>query len=62
MKLASLDAGRDGRLVVVSRDLSRAVAVDDIVPTLQAALDDWQSVRVRLEAAARALEAKPAAS
>jgi len=57
VKLASLDAGRDGRLVVVSRDLSRAVAVDDIVPTLQAALDDWQSVRVRLEAAARALEA-----
>ena len=30
MKLASLKSGRDGQLVVVSRDLSRAVAVTDI--------------------------------
>lgn len=57
MKLASLDAGRDGRLVVVSRDLSRAVAVDAIAPTLQAALDDWRNVQGRLNAVARALEA-----
>ena len=57
MRLASLEAGRDGRLVVVSRDLSRAVAVDGVAPTLQAALDDWQSVRGRLEATALALEA-----
>ena len=42
MKLATLkDGSRDGRLVVVSRDLSRAVAVPRIAPTLQAALDDW---------------------
>lgn len=41
MKLASLrDATRDGRLVVVSRDLTRAVA-PDAPTTLQAALDDW---------------------
>ena len=49
MKLASLKGGRDGRLVVVSRDLTRAVAVPEIAPTLQAALDDWD----RLRAAAR---------
>ncbi|HEX7063255.1 MAG TPA: fumarylacetoacetate hydrolase family protein [Woeseiaceae bacterium] len=42
MKLASLKSGgRDGTLVVVSRDLTRAVPVPDIAPTLQAALDDW---------------------
>lgn len=42
MKLGSLKSGgRDGALIVVSRDLSRAVAAADIAPTLQAALDDW---------------------
>ena len=41
MKLASLKRGRDGALVVVSRDLSRAVLAAGIAPTLQAALDDW---------------------
>ena len=41
MKLASLKGGRDGRLVVVSRDLSLAVEVPRIAATLQAALDDW---------------------
>lgn len=41
MKLASLKQGRDGVLLVVSKDLSRAVRADDIAPTLQAALDDW---------------------
>ena len=40
MKLASLKQGRDGRLVVVSRDLTRATDAFFIVPTLQAALDD----------------------
>ncbi|MBV9523007.1 MAG: fumarylacetoacetate hydrolase family protein [Alphaproteobacteria bacterium] len=43
MKLATLKAGgRDGTLVVVSRDLAHAVAVPAIAPTLQAALDDWR--------------------
>lgn len=42
MKLASLRHGRDGVLVVVSRDLKRSVAVPHIAPTLQRALDDWQ--------------------
>ncbi len=42
MKLGSLKSGgRDGALVVVSRDLSRAAPAGDIAPTLQAALDDW---------------------
>ena len=41
MKLASLQHKRDGKLVVVSRDLARMTNATDIVPTLQAALDDW---------------------
>ncbi len=50
MKLASLNQGRDGALVVVSRDLTRAVKVPAIAATLQAALDDWATLRPRLEA------------
>jgi fumarylacetoacetate (FAA) hydrolase len=51
MKLASLkEGGRDGRLVVVSRDLSRAVRVSEIAPTLQTALDDWAELGPRLAA------------
>lgn len=58
MKLASLKTGgRDGTLIVVSRDLSRAVAVPDIAPTLQAALDDWAVLAPRLATVAEALEA-----
>ena len=58
MKLASLkSAGRDGLLVVVSRDLTRAVAVPDIAPTLQAALDDWAALAPRLANVAEAIEA-----
>lgn len=48
MKLASLKNGRDGTLIVVSRDLKRAVEAGDIAPTLQAALDDWKSAAPRL--------------
>lgn len=48
MKLASLKHGRDGRLVVVSRDLTRATDAFIIVPTLQAALDDWERYGPRL--------------
>src|SRR5262245_7813197 len=47
MKLASLKQGRDGRLVVVSRDLTRATDAFFVVPTLQAALDDWERVAPR---------------
>src|SRR5690606_33474426 len=43
MKRASLKrAGRDGTLLVVSRDLKRAVAVSAIAPTLQHALEEWK--------------------
>ena len=56
MKLASLKhGGRDGTLVVVSRDLTWAVAVPDIAHTLQAALDDWADCAERLDAVARRL-------
>lgn len=56
MKLATLKAGgRDGTLVVVSRDLTRCQAVAEVARTLQAALDDWSSVRPQLEAVYEAL-------
>ena len=44
MKLATLkEGGRDGSLVVVSRDLTRAVRAAGIATTLQDALDRWQA-------------------
>jgi len=57
VKLASLRNGqRDGQLIVVSRDLSRAVTAPHVVPTLQAALDAWARVAPRLEQVALDLE------
>ena len=56
MKLASLKHGRDGRLVVVSKDLTRATDAFIVVPTLQAALDDWARVAPRLALLAEQLE------
>ena len=50
MKLASLKDGRDGQLVIVSRDLATAVDASDIAPTLQAALDEWDVVSPQLAA------------
>ncbi|MFT3811088.1 MAG: fumarylacetoacetate hydrolase family protein [Micropepsaceae bacterium] len=51
MKLATLrDGTRDGRLAVVSRDLTRAAYADGIAKTLQAALDDWDDLAPRLAA------------
>ena len=53
MKLASLKDGRDGRLVVVSRDLKRFLYAAEAAPsgpkTLQAALDGWADARPVLE-------------
>ncbi len=58
MKLASLkEGGRDGTLIVVSRDLTRAVRAGTIAATLQAALDDWSNAAPRLNALAAELEA-----
>ena len=49
MKLGSLKAGgRDGTLVVVSRDLQYFAPATDIAPTLQAAIDDWARTAPRL--------------
>ena len=51
MKLASLKTGgRDGSLIVVSRNLKHYVTAKDISPTLQTALDDWQQTAPRLNA------------
>ena len=57
MKLASLKSGRDGTLVVVSRDLTRAVAATDIAATLQAAMDNWAICEPRLTALFNTLQA-----
>ena len=57
MKLASLkDGTRDGRLVVVSKDLTRCSTASDIAPTLQAALDEWQRCAPMLEGLYRDVE------
>ncbi len=56
MRLASLKNGRDGRLVVVSRDLSRCLPADGVASTLQAALDDWSNARPLLTTLAARLE------
>ena len=57
MKLASIpDGTRDGRLVVVSRDLTRCADAERVAPTLQHALDHWAAVAPELEALARTLE------
>ena len=56
MKLATLKrGGRDGTLVVVSRDLARCQAVGDIAATLQQALDDWEAAAPQLAAVYEAL-------
>ena len=50
MKLATLnDGSRDGKLIVVSRDLTRYAPAAHIAPTLQAALDSWETAAPRLE-------------
>lgn len=56
MKLASLKSGRDGRLVVVSRDLTRYTDAARVAPTLQAALDDWSSAEPGLAELAQGIE------
>ena len=58
MKLGSLkEGGRDGTLIVVSRDLSRAVRATGIADTLQRALEDWSSTAPRLNTLSEALNA-----
>ncbi len=58
MKLGSLkEGGRDGTLIVVSRDLSRAVRATGIATTLQQALEDWSNTAPRLNALYESLDA-----
>lgn len=56
MKLASLKSGRDGRLVIVSNDLTRMTDAGRIAPTLQAALDQWDEAEPHLRELAQSLE------
>ena len=57
MKLATLnDGSRDGKLVVVSKDLTRYCGADNIASTLQAALDNWDEIAPKLEALYRDVE------
>ncbi len=49
MKLASLKFGRDGKLIVVSKDLNRYVSAESVAPTMQAALDNWAVNKSKLE-------------
>jgi fumarylacetoacetate (FAA) hydrolase len=58
MKLATLkDGSRDGRLVVVSRDLSLAVLATGVAATMQAALEDWPRCEPLLKALYSSLNA-----
>ena len=60
MKLASLKrGGRDGTLVVVSRDLQRAVVATQISATLQNALENWAGVAPALTSLYDELNAGP---
>ena len=58
MKVATLkDGTRDGRLVVVSRDLSRAADATDVAPTLLDAIERWEAVEPALRQRFEELEA-----
>ena len=60
MKLASLkDTRRDGALVVVSRDLTRALPAEGIAATLQQALEHWDGAQPKLADLAATLEQGP---
>lgn len=59
MKLASLKSGRDGALVVVDRDLTRAIDARDVAPTLQFALDGWSQVAPALQELSDRVNADP---
>ena len=45
MKLASINQGRDGQLIVVDNQMRRYVSATEIAPTLQAALDNWDNCK-----------------
>lgn len=58
MKLATLkDGSRDGRLVVVSRDLAQAAPAAPVAATLQYAIEHWPDVAPQLAVVYEALNA-----
>ena len=57
MKFASLNRGRDGALVVVSKDGRRYQTVPEIADTMQYALDNWNTVESALQDVYTALNA-----
>lgn len=58
MKLATLksDQSRDGELIVVSRDNTRAVKATGIAPSLREAIENWSEASPKLEALFERLE------
>ena len=57
MKLATRKNGtRDGELLVVSRDNSRAVVAGSIAPTMQSLMDNWDGLSPQIEALFESLE------
>ncbi|NIE67164.1 fumarylacetoacetate hydrolase family protein [Burkholderia sp. Ax-1719] len=58
MKFATRrSTGRDGELLIVARDLTRAVSAHDIAPTLLDALERWDAIAPQLAARYEALNA-----
>jgi fumarylacetoacetate (FAA) hydrolase len=55
MKLASLKSGRDGELIVVAKDIKTAVMATGIASTMQALLDDWDTLSPRLKTLSKSL-------
>jgi fumarylacetoacetate (FAA) hydrolase len=49
MKLASLKHGRDGHLIIVSKDLTKAVDAGEVAMTMQEALDNWEDCAPKLQ-------------
>jgi fumarylacetoacetate (FAA) hydrolase len=50
MKLASINNNtRDGELVVVNKELTKAVRVPEIAQTMQQAIDNWNTTEVQLQ-------------
>ncbi|EJN02225.1 fumarylacetoacetate hydrolase family protein [Phyllobacterium sp. YR531] len=57
MKLASIKNGtRDGKLVIVSRDLTHYTDASFLAPTLQSALDNWARIAPHLQSLATSLD------
>jgi len=57
VRLATLkEGGPDGSLILVDRTLSRAVSTATLVPTMRAALDDWENLESGLRDLAAGLE------